>query len=132
MAEQERHVRIKPSNNRQTHGAHGVTIRKSDGWVIVPLAIAAKLAQEPMNELNPDASPRVFDVCTAAEAKQMDRAERKIVSPAGTVSKPRRIAADGSAEADAPGEEEVEEEEEEEEAPAPAPRAAKGGKPRRG
>lgn len=42
-------VRIKPTNQRAMHWAHGVRITKDGGWHRVPREIASKLALEVMN-----------------------------------------------------------------------------------
>lgn len=82
-------VRIKPSNNRESHSAFGVTIRKADGWCKVPLAVAQGLYEERMNEANPEASPRVFDVMDESEARSTAQAESVRYEPAGTVDRPK-------------------------------------------
>jgi hypothetical protein len=82
-------VRIKPTNNREVHIAHGVKIAKSDGWCRVPAATADALAKEPMNELNPLASVMVFDVMNEADAAEIAEAEREYVEPPGTVDAPK-------------------------------------------
>jgi porphobilinogen deaminase len=85
-------VRIKPTNKRESHNAFGVIIKKADGWCRVPVATAALLAEERMNELNPEASPLVFDVMDEETAREVAEAENIKVEPAGTVDKPRERA----------------------------------------
>jgi hypothetical protein len=82
-------VRIKPSNNREVHGACGVTIKKSDGWCRVPTHVADELAKERMNELNPMASAHVFDVYEEDEAKEVAELEAIKEEPAGTIDRPK-------------------------------------------
>lgn len=85
-------VRIKPSNARESHTAHGVMITKAGGWYEVPASTARKLERERMNVLNPDASPPVFDVKTPDQAQEIVHAENVIADPAGTVDRPRVLA----------------------------------------
>lgn len=96
-------VRIKPGNKRDSHHAHGITIKKSDGWCKVGAAIADLLAKEKMNELNPEASADVFDVLDPAVAAEIDAAEQEKNEPAGTISDPKeKIPAVDPEAADAP------------------------------
>ncbi len=132
MSSETRHVRIKPSNKRESHSAYGVTIKKGDGWVRVPIGIAARLAQEPMSEQIPGGSAKVFDVCTEAEARAIDKTERKVTAPAGTVAKPRLVGPSGSAEAESDEPDLDDLDEEEVLAPRAAPQATKRGGKRRG
>lgn len=83
-------VRIKPSNNRGTHTSCGYVIKKVDGWVSLPRGVAMALAEERMNDLNPEASPFVFDVMEQEQAIVIEEAENAKVEPAGTADKPRK------------------------------------------
>lgn len=97
-------VRIKPANKRESHTALGLTIRKSDGWCKVAEGIADQLAKEKMSELNPEASPYVFDVLEEDEAREIAEIENAKVEPAGTIDHPKEKvpAPPPPAEADAP------------------------------
>jgi hypothetical protein len=103
-------VRIKPSNPKESHTAHGVTIRKAGGWHEVPTHVAKLLEQERMNPLNPDASPGVFDVQSRAEAEETVAQETVVADPAGTLDRPRVVTPTGP------------------NAPKPPPEPGKGGK----
>jgi hypothetical protein len=91
------YVRIKPSNSKESHTAHGVTIRKAGAWHVVPANVGALLAEERMNPLNPEASPFVFDVQTKEEAETTVAAETVIADPAGTLDRPRVLTPSGPA-----------------------------------
>jgi hypothetical protein len=82
-------VRIKPSNKKVSHSALGYEINKVDGWCKIPFAVAMELKKMKMNELNPEASPPIFDVLTQEEAESLDSRERVRIEPAGTVSAPK-------------------------------------------
>lgn len=84
-------VRIKPSSPREQHidVATGISIKKSDGWCDVERGAALQLAEIPLHELNPDSSPRVFDVCTAEEALQIEDDETEKIDPSGTAGAPK-------------------------------------------
>ena len=82
-------VRIKPSNKKISHSALGYEINKADGWCKIPFAVAMEFRKMKMNELNPEASPPIFDVLTPEEATALDTRERVFVEPAGTVSAPK-------------------------------------------
>lgn len=86
------HVRIKPSNQRDSHHVAeiGLTIRKVDGWVVVSGDQARVLREERMSELNPEASAKVFDVVTAEEAAELEEMAQARVDPAGTASNPKK------------------------------------------
>jgi hypothetical protein len=84
-------VRIAPLNNRESHYAAGITVRKADGWCEVPAATATKLAGERMNALNPEASPLVFEIKTKDEAKAVETAERKAADKPGSVDEPKKL-----------------------------------------
>lgn len=103
-------VRIKPTNRRELHCLNAINFRKSAGWYRVSGAMAERCRKEKMNDLNPAASPCVFDVCTAEQAGAMAEAEQQVVNPAGTPAAPRVVddPADMRAEPEAP--------------PAPAPK----------
>lgn len=55
-------VRISPRSGRQQAVVEGVAFRREAGWHRVSRAFAFRLAKEPENELNPKASPKVFEV----------------------------------------------------------------------
>jgi hypothetical protein len=86
------HCRIKPSNQRESHHVAeiGLTIRKIDGWVVVSADQARVLREEPMSELNPEASPKVFDVVTAEEAAELEEMAQVRTDPAGTATNPKK------------------------------------------
>jgi hypothetical protein len=86
-------ARIKPSNARESHAQTqlGITIRKVDGWVAVTPAQAEVLRAERMGDLNPQATPPVFDVVTRAEAARMDELAQAKADPAGTAANPRQV-----------------------------------------
>ncbi len=86
-------VRIKPKSPRETHVFKGYHFRKSDGWYEVPAAIAEACAKETLHDMNPDASPLIFDVKDKEEAQQTAEVERQRVEPAGTPDKPKVIKA---------------------------------------
>lgn len=82
-------VRIKPSNKKESHASLGYTIRKTDGWCKIPIAVAEQLAKEKMNELNPDASAYIFDVMDVETAREIVEAEQARYEPAGTIDAPK-------------------------------------------
>lgn len=89
MAESHLWVRIRPANKKSSHTSFGYTIRKEDGWCKVPAAAALELKAEKMNELNPETSPPIFDVCTQEEAAALEARERIKVEPRGTADAPK-------------------------------------------
>lgn len=86
-------VRIKPKSPRETHVFKGYHFRKADGWYEVPADIAEACAKETLHDMNPDASPLIFDVKDKEEAQQTAEVERQRVEPAGTPDKPKVIKA---------------------------------------
>lgn len=86
-------ARIPPQSPRSQHTIQGRTFRKSDGWV-GPLTegkdddLIEALRAEPLNELHPDNSPKVFEVKALKEAKDVHTKENKKKRPAGTPDKP--------------------------------------------
>jgi hypothetical protein len=97
-------VRIGRGNRRELHAALGYEIRKTDGWVEIPTAVALELAKERMSELNPTASPFVFDVVTHEQAAATHAAETAREEPAGTPTRPKvatQVRPDGAAARDA-------------------------------
>lgn len=95
-------VRIKPSNMRATHSVRGFIIKKTDGWVAVPRGVAMVLAEERMNDLNPEASAFVFDVMEQSQARIVEEAESEKIEPAGTALRPKKAAQLGVALPEAP------------------------------
>lgn len=93
MADTTMLVRIAPGNNRESHYAAGITIKKADGWCEVRADLARKLERERMNPLNPHASQPVFEVQTKAAAKAQEEAEKVAADKPGSVEEPKRIAA---------------------------------------
>jgi hypothetical protein len=89
MAENFMLVRIRPSNKKTSHSALGYDIAKAEGWCKIPFAVAMEFKKMKMNELNPEASPPIFDVLTQEEAESLDARERVRIEPAGTVSSPK-------------------------------------------
>lgn len=93
MAARQFLVRIPPQSPRSQHTLQGRTFRKSDGWV-GPLTegkdddLIEALRAEPLNELHPDNSPKVFEVKALKEAKDVHTKENKKKRPAGTPDKP--------------------------------------------
>lgn len=80
---QTRHVRIKPYNPKRGHlmrrYAHVPTNKRfeeSHGWYIVDAALAKTLEEVHVHSHDMD-SPLAFDVCTAAQAKEIDAREAK-------------------------------------------------------
>jgi hypothetical protein len=86
-------VRIAPTNNRESHYAHGVMVKKADGWCEVDAGLARKLERERMNPLNPNGSQPVFEVQTKAAAKAQEEAEKVSADKPGSVEEPKKIAA---------------------------------------
>lgn len=82
-------VRIKPANKKSVHSSLGYTIRKIDAWCKIPYAIALELKKERMNELNPLASPPIFDVLEPEEAREIVAVETAKEEPAGTIDNPK-------------------------------------------
>ena len=93
MADTTMLVRIAPNNVRESHYAHGVTIKKADGWCEVDAGLAKKLERERMNPLNPNASQPVFEVASKAAATAQEEAEKVSADKPGSVEEPKKIAA---------------------------------------
>lgn len=77
------YVRLKPYNPRRgyllkkyTHVPSGKKFEESLGWCRVDPSLAAQLREIHQNPRD-DETPFAFDVCTEAEAKQIDASERK-------------------------------------------------------
>lgn len=84
-------VRIKPNSPRAVHVVQGYHFRKADGWCRVPAHIADLCAVEVLHDMNPDASPLIFDVMDQEVAAARAEAEKRLVEPAGTPEKPKEI-----------------------------------------
>lgn len=86
-------VRIPPQSPRTQHTILGRRFLKEHGWV-GPLiegkddALIEALRAEPLNELHPDNSPKVFEVKLRKEAAVVHTKENKKKKPAGTPEKP--------------------------------------------
>lgn len=86
-------VRIPPDSPRAQHTLLGRRFLRSLGWV-GPLkegeddALIAALQREPLNELHPERSARVFEVRERAAAARIHTKEHKKKKPAGTPDKP--------------------------------------------
>jgi hypothetical protein len=93
MAAKQYLVRIPPQSPRVQHTILGRRFRKSDGWV-GPLKegvdddLIEALRAEPLNELHPDNSPKVFEVKLRKDAAAVHNKESKKKKPAGTPDKP--------------------------------------------
>lgn len=104
-------ARIKPLSPRKTHVALGISFRREDGWIKVTAEQAATLKKVRLHEMGTDTT-RVFDVCLAADAAKLERAQAKRTAQRGTPEKP--IDPSVGADAGADELEELDEEEDEE------------------
>lgn len=74
-------IRLKPLDKKRGHVIHRytafqTTFEEAKGWYRVPEHVASYLAT--VHQLaNDEDSPLAFDVCTQAEAEQIDAAEKK-------------------------------------------------------
>ncbi len=98
MAESSLYVRVKPYNPKKGHltrrhfdGTYGHKFLEGKGWYEVSAEEGRHLRRTLQNAYDPD-SPEVFDVCTLAQARELEAEERiKKESVAASPDAPNRL-----------------------------------------
>lgn len=83
-------IRLRPNGPRERHVFMGKHFLKSVGWYEVPSSVAAAARKEPLNDMDPENSPKVFEVRTVDEVKLLER-EEEAAPVVGTVDAPVKV-----------------------------------------
>ena len=82
-------ARLVPAGKAETYVIEHKTFKKKGGWYQIDDAdLATKLAGVRESQINPEASPFVFQVLRVDAAKQLEAAEAVKADPKGTVDEP--------------------------------------------